>query len=126
VHHLKSPENVGILGHCRTDDEFFAWCERNEIAPVAVEIASPPAFLPGDRFPERSVLVLGNEGAGLPPDVLSRCAGVVTIPQHGPVPCLNVAVAGSIAMYELVRAVPVARAIAGDEYMVGTGETSGA
>jgi hypothetical protein len=43
---------------------------------------------------------------------------VLTVPQHGPVACLNSAVAGVIAMYEVIRGEAPARQIVGDEYFV--------
>jgi TrmH family RNA methyltransferase len=49
------------------------------------------------------VLVLGAEREGLPEDVLARCAERATIPQPGPAESLNVAMAGTIALYELAR-----------------------
>ena len=157
LHHLKSPENVGILirthvalggaqvvvvgpepwrpkdraqafsrrlerlcefVHCIDDDAFFSWCRSNNVVPIAIEIATPPTWLPGYSFPERTALVIGHESRGIAPDVLARCAGVVTIPQHGPVACLNVAVSGAMAMYELVRGRAASREIGGDEYVV--------
>jgi RNA methyltransferase, TrmH family len=49
------------------------------------------------------VLVLGAEREGLPPDVLERCEERASIPQPGGGESLNVAMAGSIALYELSR-----------------------
>jgi 23S rRNA (guanosine2251-2'-O)-methyltransferase len=66
-----------------TDDEFFAWCLAEDLHPVALEIASPPTFLNEFRFPQRTALIVGSEGTGLPASFLQRCAAVVTIPQHG-------------------------------------------
>jgi len=61
----------------------------------------------GTPLPELSVdgdvvLVLGAEREGLPPDVLAQCAERVSIPQPGGGESLNVALAGAIALYELV------------------------
>jgi TrmH family RNA methyltransferase len=47
------------------------------------------------------VFVLGAEREGLPPEVLARCDAQATIPQQGE--SLNVAMAGTIALYELAR-----------------------
>ena len=47
------------------------------------------------------VFVLGAEREGLPPEVLDRCDERASIPQHGE--SLNVAMAGTIALYELNR-----------------------
>ena len=47
------------------------------------------------------VFVLGAEREGLPPEVLARCDAQATIPQQGE--SLNVAMAGTIALYERSR-----------------------
>ena len=47
--------------------------------------------------------VLGSEREGLPEDVLAACDAVGSIPQAGPAESLNVAMAGTIALYELAR-----------------------
>ncbi len=49
------------------------------------------------------VLVLGAEREGLPPEVLERCDEQASIPQPGGGESLNVAMAGTIALYELAR-----------------------
>lgn len=57
-----------------------------------------------------SLLLLGNEGAGLAPELLAP-AGVrrVSIPHHGRVESLNVAVAGGVLLLERWRQVTVDR-----------------
>jgi TrmH family RNA methyltransferase len=49
------------------------------------------------------VLVLGAEREGLPEDVLARCDERASIPQPGGGESLNVAMAGTVALYELAR-----------------------
>ena len=49
------------------------------------------------------VLVLGAEREGLPEDVLASCDERASIPQPGGGESLNVAMAGTIALYELAR-----------------------
>jgi TrmH RNA methyltransferase len=51
----------------------------------------------------RSVLVLGNERAGLTPAVKQRCHALVHIPGSGAVESLNVSVAAGILMAALTR-----------------------
>ncbi|MGH2934468.1 MAG: TrmH family RNA methyltransferase [Gaiellaceae bacterium] len=48
------------------------------------------------------VLVLGSEREGLPDEVLARCEARATIPVAG-AESLNVAMAGTVALYELAR-----------------------
>jgi TrmH family RNA methyltransferase len=49
------------------------------------------------------VLVLGAERAGLPDDVLERCDVRASIALSGDAESLNVAMAGTVALYELAR-----------------------
>jgi TrmH family RNA methyltransferase len=49
------------------------------------------------------VFVLGAERAGLPAEVLDRCDVRVSIPQSADAESLNVAMAGTIALYERAR-----------------------
>jgi len=48
------------------------------------------------------VLVLGAEREGLPEEVLARCDMQASIPQPGEAESLNVALAGAIALYEMI------------------------
>ncbi|SAY38923.1 TrmH family RNA methyltransferase [Candidatus Synechococcus spongiarum] len=50
-----------------------------------------------------SLLVLGNEGAGLSTEVVSRCQVAVSIPHSDAVNSLNVAVAGALLLFERLR-----------------------
>jgi len=52
---------------------------------------------------EPLVLVLGAEREGLPPEVLARCDVNASIPHAGSADSLNVAMAGTVALYELAR-----------------------
>jgi RNA methyltransferase, TrmH family len=47
-----------------------------------------------------TTFVLGAEREGLPEEVLARCDVLATIPQSGPAESLNVAMAGTVALYE--------------------------
>ncbi len=68
------------------------------------------ALVPGDGTPLPElelagdiVFVLGAEREGLPAEVLARCDVRASIPQTGESESLNVAMAGTIALYELAR-----------------------
>src|SRR5690606_989076 len=51
----------------------------------------------------RRMIVMGNEGDGLPPAIQAACSVRAKIPMAQGVDSLNVAVAGAIAIYELLR-----------------------
>lgn len=66
-----------------------------ELADEAVRLADlPPAR-------ERTVLVLGHERTGIPPEALELLDTAVEIPMVGHGASLNVAVAGSLVLYRL-------------------------
>ena len=69
----------------------------------AVEQADEAEILGRCLFPEHCTLVLGNEGGGVPPAVLTLAHTIVEIPQWGEVASLNVATAGAIVLYEWAR-----------------------
>jgi RNA methyltransferase, TrmH family len=50
-----------------------------------------------------SALLVGNEGAGLPDAWIARADARVTIPYPGAVESLNVAIAGSVLLYDAAR-----------------------
>ena len=115
-------EKICKIIYVPDDDSFFNWCRCEGFTPVAIEIAEDPVLLPSFRFPERPALIVGHEGNGLSDEFLQRCPRVVTIPQFGPVGCLNVAVSCSIAIYELNRSRPLERAVDGHAFTVAKSE----
>src|SRR6266511_339229 len=66
-----------------------------ELADDAVRLADLPAAR------KRTVVVLGNEGDGIPYEALPLLDTVVEIPMVGTGLSLNVAVAGSLVLYKL-------------------------
>ena len=49
------------------------------------------------------VVLLGNEGAGLPPDIVAQADLRITIPMRSGVDSLNVAVTAALILYEARR-----------------------
>jgi tRNA (guanosine-2'-O-)-methyltransferase len=66
-----------------------------ELADEAIRLADLPA---ADR---RTVMVLGHEATGIPPEALDLLDLAVEIPMVGTGHSLNVAVAGSLVLYKL-------------------------
>jgi tRNA G18 (ribose-2'-O)-methylase SpoU len=67
---------------------------------VAVELTEDSTNLFDAEYPDRPCFILGAEVGGLPPELLEDAGLIVQIPQWGLVPCLNLAVAGSIVVYD--------------------------
>ncbi|MCL2055814.1 MAG: RNA methyltransferase [Oscillospiraceae bacterium] len=54
-------------------------------------------------FPEKSAVLIGNEGAGLSPEEIEACDNTVMIPMHGGAQSLNAAVAAGILIWEMTK-----------------------
>lgn len=76
----------------------FLRCMPVERTLVAVETGGAD-YLHNYAHPERAVYLLGSEDTGLPEQALKACQHIVTIPSKQ---CLNVAVAGSIVLYDRI------------------------
>ena len=76
------------------------WLSSRGFATLAAAAGGEPL---GEPRPARAALVLGNEGAGISEDTRARANRVVGIPIRGRAESLNVAAAGAILLYELLR-----------------------
>jgi 23S rRNA (guanosine2251-2'-O)-methyltransferase len=65
--------------------------------------AGAPECIYDRLYPEKLAIILGSEGRGLRPLIRRECDFLASIPMLGQVASLNVAVAGGIFLYELVR-----------------------
>ncbi|RHY71417.1 hypothetical protein DYB30_007422, partial [Aphanomyces astaci] len=70
---------------------------------VALEQTSSSACLSTFAFPERCVIVLGNEKEGIPVDILQAVDLCVEIPQMGVIRSLNVHVSGAILLWNYTQ-----------------------
>ncbi|MGD0991713.1 MAG: RNA methyltransferase [Gemmatimonadales bacterium] len=80
--------------------EFAAFAQVNGVAIwAACQGGEPPAH----ARPDRLALVVGNEGAGLRPEVLAAAARQVGVPMQPGAESLNAATAAAILLYEVTR-----------------------
>ena len=70
---------------------------------VGVEQTAQSKKLTDFHFPRSTVLVLGNEKAGIPVDVIQLLDECVEIPQQGIIRSLNVHVSGALFIWEYCR-----------------------
>ncbi len=82
--------------------ELFAALAGHRITTIAA-VASGGEPLTSHDLTRPSAIILGNEGNGIPEEVLALAAKHVTIPTPGPVESLNAAIAGSVLLYEAAR-----------------------
>jgi TrmH family RNA methyltransferase len=81
--------------------EFVAWCRHGDVQVWAS--AADGAPLTRAALPDRLALVVGNEGAGVRPELRELAVRQVSIPLARGAESLNVAVAAGILLYEAVR-----------------------
>jgi len=83
-------------------EAFRRHLEDRELQLVAVELDDRAVNLFDAEYPERPCFLLGAELGGIPPELLDDAKLVVQIPQWGLVPSLNLAVAGSVVLYDFL------------------------
>jgi tRNA(Leu) C34 or U34 (ribose-2'-O)-methylase TrmL len=70
---------------------------------VCFEETEGAVALPQFVWPENPLMVFGQEGPGVPPELRAACAHTVYIPLHGSMRSINVGVAAGIAMHDWHR-----------------------
>jgi 23S rRNA (guanosine2251-2'-O)-methyltransferase len=92
------------LNICRTTNLRRAISDLKELGfwIVGLDAKAPEAIY--DRvYPKRLGIVLGSEGGGIRPLILKECDYLASIPMGGKIASLNVAIAGAVFLYELLR-----------------------
>ncbi|HET7034728.1 MAG TPA: 23S rRNA (guanosine(2251)-2'-O)-methyltransferase RlmB, partial [Thermomicrobiaceae bacterium] len=100
--------SAGAVEHvavARTPNLARAVDEAKEAGYWVVGLAAEPQAEPIFRadIPTPALLLIGSEGGGIGPSLLKHCDLLVRLPMLGNVESLNAAVAGSVALYELLR-----------------------
>ena len=95
VHHLKIYMVTNLRRAISALKERGFWI-------VALHAEAGQNFYDGD-YPGRLGIVLGSEGIGVRPLIQKECDYLVNIPMLGKITSLNVAVAGAVFFYELLR-----------------------
>jgi tRNA G18 (ribose-2'-O)-methylase SpoU len=80
-------------------EAFAAWSAAEHLAVVGVDILPGALAMEGYTFPERCMLVFGQEGPGLSAAMQAVCDPLVAITQYGSTRSLNAGVASGIAMW---------------------------
>jgi TrmH family RNA methyltransferase len=82
--------------------DMLAWCAAQQVAVVTTSGRAPHDYW-DVTYPAPCLLLFGNEGRGLPPDVVAAGDLAVRIPMHGGADSLNLSVAAGVLLYELLR-----------------------
>lgn len=93
-------QNYENLVHVADASALESFLEERAYSLVCLEDSPGAVELPTFEWPARPLLAFGQEGPGLPEEVLARAAHTVVIPQFGSMRSINVGVAAGIAMYD--------------------------
>ena len=80
-----------------------ALVDLSEYTPVAIDNVEGAVPIEDYVWPEKPLMIFGQEQIGVSPPALERAQDVVYIMQYGSVRSLNVGVASGVAMYDFVR-----------------------
>ena len=89
--------------HFDTGLEAVAWLRQRQIPVWALETTSHSRGHTKVRFPKPVALVLGNEALGVSQELIEHSDQLVQIPTFGYKNSLNVAAAGAVVVFEVLR-----------------------
>jgi rRNA methylases len=93
---------VPVCTACSLPDA-IAGLQQNNV-PVYAAALAPGACPPkAGMFAGRAAMVIGNEGNGLPQEIVAACDAAVAIPMHNGTESLGAAMAAGILMWEMRR-----------------------
>ncbi|GMU39163.1 MAG: hypothetical protein AMXMBFR23_00290 [Chloroflexota bacterium] len=85
-----------------TFDQFIDWARAQEVIVIGTAGDAADDYRTAD-YGERTVILMGSERAGLPPERQRQCDRMVSIPMLGRVDSLNLAVATGLVLYEVLE-----------------------
>ena len=91
------------VSHHESIDALMDWATAEQLAVVAIDLVPGSVPIESAQLPERCVLVFGQEGPGLSPEVCDRADLVCSITQFGSTRSINAGVAAGIAMHTWIR-----------------------
>lgn len=89
--------------HHATVAEFVRWSTEAGLTIVGIDNIDGSIALEQTSLPEGCVLVFGQEGPGLSPEMQAACQQICAITQYGSTRSINAGVASGIAMYAWTR-----------------------
>ncbi len=89
--------------HHPTVEDFVAWADAEGLAVIGIDNFPDSVPLETYDLPERCVLVFGQEGPGLTPEVHAAAEATLSIAQFGSTRSINASAAAAIAMHGWIR-----------------------
>lgn len=84
-------------------DVFLDWCTQQDASLIGTHLGGAVDYRSIDYTSRATILLMGNEQAGLPDALAERCDRLALIPQAGRADSLNLAVATGIMLFEARR-----------------------
>ncbi|MFE7630839.1 TrmH family RNA methyltransferase [Kocuria sp. NPDC057446] len=91
------------LRHHAGVEEFAAWAAAEGLPVIGIDNFPDSQRLETYDLPERCVLVLGQEGPGLSPEMHAAAGATLSIAQFGSTRSINASAAAAVAMHAWVR-----------------------
>ena len=89
--------------HHPTVEDFVQWAQAEGLAIIGIDIFPDSVPLESYDLPRNCVLVFGQEGPGLTPEVHEAAVATLSIEQYGSTRSINAASAAAIAMHAWIR-----------------------
>lgn len=91
------------LRHHPSTEQFLAWARQEGLPVIAVDNVAGSEPLELFDLPQRCVLLFGQEGHGVSPEVLEAAAATVAIEQFGSTRSINAGAAAAVTMHAWIR-----------------------
>ncbi|WP_298584871.1 TrmH family RNA methyltransferase [uncultured Kocuria sp.] len=89
--------------HHTSVEEFAAWAQAEGLPVIGIDNFPDSQQLETYDLPERCVLVLGQEGPGLSPEMHAAAGTTLSIAQFGSTRSVNASAAAAVAMHAWIR-----------------------
>ena len=90
-----------VLHHAEVDD-FVSWAQGEKLPIIAIDNVPGSVIIETFAFPERCVLLFGQEGPGLSEAAIAAADAVVEISQFGSTRSINASAAAAVTMHNWV------------------------
>ncbi|MGI9667682.1 MAG: TrmH family RNA methyltransferase [Acidimicrobiia bacterium] len=87
------------IEHLASVDELVTFGAKSDLPIIGIDIVEGSQPIEQAHLPERCILVFGQEGPGLSPEMIDACESVLHITQHGSTRSINAGAASAVAMY---------------------------
>ena len=90
------------ISKCDVED-FLRWQNAHDVSVIGSHLKGSVDYRTIDYTSKPTILLMGNEQAGLPDELATRCDQLARIPQVGDADSLNLAIATALMSYEARR-----------------------